>query len=204
MDSPLFVVMLGFVGLRRVNPDSARHVDVDGPHRTNLLWSHAGEALELNHRPNPGAYERFDRVHERIGDRLDRLRLPDSTPAFLESLDRFQAPMYLGRDHRLFNAPTEEPNNASGPFVDLVPAETSVDERLANGFEMKRPKVPSRERPEQLAEGSNREANVTDFGRWLAVFPVVTVSELQIGQRHGTGRESGVSFDREGGNSCLG
>jgi hypothetical protein len=108
MDSPLLVMMLGFVGLWRVNPDSARHVDVDGPHRTNLLRSHAGEALELNHCPNPDRDERFDRVHECVGDRLDRLRLPDSTPAFLESLDRFQAPMHLGRDRRLFNAPTEQ------------------------------------------------------------------------------------------------
>jgi hypothetical protein len=145
--------------------------------------------LEFNHRPNLRRDERPDSVHERIRDRLDRLRLPGFAPALLETFDRFQAPMHLRGDHRLFNAPTEQPDNASGPFVDFIPTETAVDERLANGLEMERPKVPGREGPEQRPERPNREANVADFRCRLAVLPIVTVGEARVRQRQLIDRE---------------
>jgi hypothetical protein len=86
--------------------------------------------------------------------------------------------MNVGRDDCLFNAPTEHPDKASGPLIYHTATEAGVDERLANGFELQWAEIPGREGPEQLAERSNREANVADFGRRLAVLPVVTVGEL--------------------------
>ena len=106
---------------------------------------------------------RLDRINERIGDRLDRLRLPDCAPALFEALHRFQAPMDAGRNHRLLNATTKQPDQAAGPFVNFISTEAGVDERLANSLKVEGAEISGSEGSEKLAKGPNREADIADF-----------------------------------------
>jgi hypothetical protein len=58
--------------------------------------------LELDHRPDLAGDVGPDRIDERIGDRLDRLRFPDVGPAPAEARDGLESVMEGRRDHLLF------------------------------------------------------------------------------------------------------
>jgi len=130
-----------------------------------------------------GRDKRPDRLHECIGNRSNPFRLADSALALLEPLDGFQAPMHLRWDHRFLNAPTEQPNEASGPLVHFVATKAGVHDCLANRLELESPKVSDGEGPEQFAERPDREPDIADPSRRFAVLPVVTLREFEIGQR---------------------
>ena len=108
----------------------------------NLSRPHAGEPLEFDHRPDLAGDVGPDGVDERLGDRLDRLRLPDVGPAPTEAGDGLEAVMDGGRDHLLSDGPLERPDDVADPLVDLVPTEAGVDHRLADGLEAQRGRSP--------------------------------------------------------------
>src|SRR5262249_31184193 len=136
--------------------DAAGRVDVDRPHADDLAGPHPAQPRQLDHRPDLARDMGPDRVNERIGDRLDRLRLPDVSPAPAEAPDRFQAMMNGWRDHLLSDGPFECPDDMPDPFVDLVPAEAGIDHRLANRLESERPELAGRSvsvKPAERPEG---------------------------------------------------
>ena len=112
---------------------------------------------------------RPNRVHERIGDRLDRLRLPNVGPAPTEARNRLEAVMEGGRDHSLPDGPLEQPDNPARPLVHFVPTEAGVNHRLANGFELERPELSRRLVAVELAERPDRHS---DAGRLRCRLPV--------------------------------
>src|SRR5262249_26326180 len=87
MDPSRSAVMLGLVALGSVNPDPPGSIDVDRPHAANLRGPHAGKALDFDHRPNLPVEIWQRGVNERIGDRPNRLLLPDIATAPAEAGD---------------------------------------------------------------------------------------------------------------------
>src|SRR5262249_42390324 len=159
-------------------------IHIDRPHAANFPWPHAGEALELDHCPDLPGDARLDDVNERIGDGSDRLRLPDISPAPAEARHGFEAVMEGGRDHLLPSGPLESPQEMPDPLVDLAPAETGVDHRLANGLEPERPELPGRSVAVKLAERPEGQSDVHRFRGGLAVLDVVNVGMVEVGQEH--------------------
>jgi hypothetical protein len=94
---------------------------------------------------------RPNRINESIGDRLDRLRLPDIGPATSETGDRHKAVMERRRDNRLPDGPLEKSDDSARSFVDFVPTETGVNHRLANRLELERSEVSGRSMAVELA-----------------------------------------------------
>ncbi len=125
-----------------------------------------------------------NRVNERIGDRLDRLRLPDVGPAPTEARNRFQAVMEGRRDHFLSDGPFERPENMPDPLVDFAPTETGLDERLANGLESERPELPGQCVTVELAERPESQPDVDRLRCRLAVLDVIGVGMMEVRQEH--------------------
>ena len=61
--------MLGLMALRPVDPDLARAVDVAAPQEDDLARLGAGEALQLDHRPDLARAVRPDRLDRRVEHR---------------------------------------------------------------------------------------------------------------------------------------
>jgi hypothetical protein len=155
IDPTFPAMMLRLVRLGSVNPNPAGRVHVDRPHVANLPGSHAGEALELDHRPDLAGDMRPDDIDERVGDRPDRLRLPDVGPAPAEAGDSLETVMDGGGNQLLTHSPFERPDDLARSLVHFIPTEAGVDHRLANRLETDRPEFPgygiaieSTERPE--------------------------------------------------------
>ena len=150
-------VMLRLVALGSVGPNPPRPINIDHPHDANLSRPHPGQALELDHRPNLAGDMRPDRIDERIGNRLDGLRLPDLAPAPTEAGDRLEAVMDRWRNHPLRHGPLVPPYNDLDPSANFGPANPRVDDRLANRLELERPEIPGQlipvEFPNRLGTG---------------------------------------------------
>jgi hypothetical protein len=136
--------------------------------------------LKLDHCPNLGGDEWLDRIGERIGDRLDWLRLTDTAPALLQSLDGLQPPMDVGRNHRLFHTPTEQADQAAGALVNHAPTQARINHLLANGLELEGAELPNWELPEQLAKRADGEPNIANLRGRFAVLLVVTVRVVHV------------------------
>ena len=107
IDLPLSAVMLRLVSLGSVVPDPARRVQVDGPHEQTSS-GRMPERRCSSTIAQTGGDIRPDCVNERIGDRPDRLRLPDIGPAPTETGNGLEAVMDGGRNHRLPDGPLEQ------------------------------------------------------------------------------------------------
>jgi hypothetical protein len=110
IDPPFLVVMLGLVLHRYVFPDPAGRVEVAGPYDADFTRPHAGQSLKFDHRPDLAGDVGPDRVHGRIGDRLDRLRLTDVGPATAKPWNGLEAMVEGRRDHLLDYCPFEADN----------------------------------------------------------------------------------------------
>jgi hypothetical protein len=139
--SPFPAVMLGLVTFGNVHPSAPGRINVDGSHAHDLSWTHAGEALKLDHVPDLAGDVRSDRINERVWNRFDWFRLADVGSAATETWNRFEAVMDRGQDNFFPDAPLEHSENVTDPFVNFIPAETRADHGLANVFESERPKL---------------------------------------------------------------
>jgi hypothetical protein len=184
IDPPLSAVMFGLVTLGSVDPNPAGRVNIDGPHRANLPGSHPREALEFDHRPDLAGDVGLNRVNERFGNRLDRLRLSNVGLAPTETRERFEAVMERRRNHFLRNSPLERTNNPPDPLIDLTPTEIRINHGLANGLESERPELPGQCMAIELAERPESQPDIYRLRCRLAVLEVIGVNMLEIRQDH--------------------
>ena len=192
IDPTLPTVMPGFVFLGSVGPNPAGRVQVTRPNEANLMRPHSREALELDHGPNLAGDVGPDGVHERLRDRLDRLRLPNIGPAPAEAGDGLEAVMDGGRDHPYPDGPPKQPHEPARSLVHFVPTETGIDHRLANGFELEGPEIAGHRVAVESAEWPDRPADRSRFRRRPPVLDIVRVGESEIGQEQFVDGEIGA------------
>jgi len=86
-----------------------------------------------------------------------------------------------GRHHFIFDAPFEQASNPVDARVDLPAAEIAPDHRLAHDLQALGTEVGRTEIFVKLQQGSNRGLEVGHLAGRLAVFDVVGLGELQVG-----------------------
>jgi hypothetical protein len=91
INRPAMTMMGGLVGGRRVSPNVAGHIDVDGPHDAKFARACRGQQLQVDKCFDLPGNEWPDRVNEFIRNRLDRIGLSGRRASTLQARNRPQS-----------------------------------------------------------------------------------------------------------------
>ena len=140
-----------------VNPDLARLVDIAGPHGHDIIRTHPGQPLDLDHGTDVGRHEGQRCVDVLVLHRLDRLGLACFGAAEPEAGKGLQA-VERGRRHQFFrDGPLENPLDTADAAIDDVVAQVLLADHVpANGLQGLGAKIGGLGQSVQLAKGPDR------------------------------------------------
>jgi hypothetical protein len=151
-----------------VQPNVPGRVHVACSHLHDFAGPHAGEALQLDHRPDVAGDVRADGLNVSIGNRPDRFRLTGGAPASRQADDRIERLRNGHGDKLKTDCPTKDALDAPDPLVDDVAAQAGVNHLLADRAESQGTEFTGERVPVQLADGPQGESEVAQLARRFA------------------------------------
>ena len=176
----VFPAMAGLIGLRCVDPYIVGGVEIDHADLHDVLAAHAGEPLEIDHRPDLGCdvwLDGFDVLPERGHSR-------NGFPAAAAVGQVFHAGEPVGDqliDERVRPAPFEYSFYLVGDFVDCHPGQVSFDQYLPAGLQFQRPEGFGRIGLVQFDHRPYGGQYDVDLRRGLSVLSIGVICMAEVG-----------------------